>query len=445
MFFQKKNSLLAVLFLLYFSFSVNAVNIPNSTIAEQESLQLFYSKNWKQLTTYGESAIKQGYDYFYMRVRVGIAYYEQKKYIKAIKHFEKALKFNSSDALTQEYLYYSYIFAGRSGEARALKSVFSDDLNNYIKPPKNKIVESISTEGGYTTTNLNNQFSTVDLDGADNIYGEANLMKSMTYFNIGINHQISNKISLYHTYSNIQIDFLRDIKFNQKDTTDNYKLTQHDYYIAAAAQWSGFNISPAFHLINVGFAKMNAGYDYSSYKYVVSKQDTSFINYATSLSVSKSIGIATYGISAGFSQLNGLTQLQMGGSVTYFPFANTNLYGTTGFAYLNENSTGRFIESQKIGAKVFSKLWAEGAITYGNLQNYCESNAFVVFNTGDKIMYKYGAALISPISSHIELSLRYDCFARENTYYTMSNTLQITPLTLNYTTQSLIGGIKWTL
>jgi hypothetical protein len=95
--------------------------------------------------------------------------------------------------------------------------------------------------------------------------------------------------------------------------------------------------------------------------------------------------------------------------------------------------------------KVFPKLWAEGAMTYGNLQNYAEGNAFVVFNTGDKILYKCGVALLSTISKHIELSLRYDCFNRENTYYSMNSSFQIESVHVDYKTQSIIGGLKWML
>jgi hypothetical protein len=433
--FQKKSAPFLIIVLVFFALTSKAVHIENSAIAEQESVQLYFNKSWSKLIEYGESAIKQGYDYYYMRVRVGVAYYEQKKYIKAIKHFEKALKFNSVNPVALEYLYYSYVFSGRANEARALKSCFSEDMEKYIKTPKNKILESVYAEGGYTVTNLNSQFSTIDIDDSYNIYGEATIMKDMTYFNVSLNHQLTNKLTVFQGYSNIGIDFSRDIKINNKDTIDNYKLAQHDYYMSAIMQLSHFTISPAFHFINVSFGKLNAQYDSQNSKYIFSKKDTSFVNYATSLSISKSIGIFTYGLTGGFSQLNGMSQIQVGGSLTYFPFGTTNFYGTSTLVYLNENSTNRLIESQKLGVKVFPKLWAEGAMTYGNLQNYA----------GDKILYKCGVALLSTISKHIELSLRYDCFNRENTYYSMNSSFQIESVHVDYKTQSIIGGLKWML
>ncbi|MGB3947941.1 MAG: hypothetical protein WBM13_08150 [Bacteroidia bacterium] len=439
---QIKGAFIFILFFILFQHSY-AQKITNSAIAEQESTRLYYTQDWKKLGVYTEKAISNGYDYYYMRMRSGISYFEQKKYVKAIRHFQKALFFNS-DTLAQEYLYYSYLFSGRVAEAKMLTKTFSDKLIKKIKPSKNKIIESIYTEGGVGLTNLENNYQNIDIDGLYDIYGEATINKTMRYLHVGLNHQVTNNLSIYHGYSNIGIDLLRKIKFNNKDTLDSYKLTQHDYYITSNIQLKGISIAPAFHFINVGFGRLNASYNSLQYKYIFSKKDTSFVNYVTSLALSKSVGIFTYGLSSSYSQLNSYNQLQIGLSASYLPLANNNLYGSTNIVLLNENNENRIIIAQKLGAKIISRLWAEAGITYGNLQNYNENNAFVVFNTGDKILYKYGVALIAPFHKNIELSIRYDRFNRESTYYRMNNLLNIEPVTVNYNTQTIVGGIKCT-
>ena len=368
--------------------------------------------------------------------------------MNAATHFEKAVDFNSSDNTALEYLYYSYLFSGRSAEARALTTKFSPELHESIKPPKNKIIESIYMEGGVALSSLNFNFKNIDIAWPAENYGEANITQNMQYLHFGLNHQLGSKWSVYQGYSNIKINYIRHIKTRDShlhviDTLDNYNLIENDYYISAVRQFKYFSLSPAFHLINVGFGKMNAKYDLTNGRYVFSKKDTSFINYATSLSLSKNIGIYTCNLSAGFSQLNGLTQLQTGFSLTYFPLSNTNFYGTSSIFYLNENSDSRFIETQKFGLKLTSKIWAEGGITYGNLQDYCENNAFIVFNTSDKILYQCDFSVTAFLSRHIELSLRYDYFNKENVYYQTDNLNKIQSVTVNYQTQAIIGGIKW--
>ena len=150
--------------------------------------------------------------------------------------------FFNSDTLAQEYLYYSYLFSGKIAEAKKLTKTFPPNLVKKINPPKNKIIESVYVEGGVGLANLENNYQAIDIDGAFNIYGEATINKTMRYIHAGLNHQITNNLSVYHGYSNINIDILRKIKINDKDTLDTYKLKQHDYYISANTQLKYFSI-----------------------------------------------------------------------------------------------------------------------------------------------------------------------------------------------------------
>jgi len=448
------NKIIIFIFLFFRIANCVSQNMANSAMIEQKSTELYIAHNWAELINYGNEAIAQGYDYFYLRMRIGIAYYEQKKYMKGVRHFEKAVQFNSSDKVALEYLYYSYVFSGRNNEARALKSMFSERMLDLLKPPSNKIFESLYCEGGIALSNQNNIYKNIDLNGPSNIYGAALITNNMHYWHVGLNHQLGNKLSVYEGFCNINIDMASKISANNKDTLDNYTLTQNDYYLSPNYQFKYFSISPAIHFINVNFGKLNAYRINNTHRYAFTKKDTTFSNYATSLSITKNIGIYSYNLTGGFSQLNGYNQIQTGLSLTYYPLTNTDFYGTSSLVYLNENYTNRFIVIQKIGLKLAPKLWAEAGITYGDLQNYCENNAFVVYNTGDKILYKYGFSIVSPLLKHVEFSLRYDSFYKENTYdrtdqkmkyvYGLPNYfLETESITINYKTQTIIGGIKW--
>ena len=110
------------------SFSQN----PNENFRSvDKSTYLQYTqKNWDSLIQIGNHAVKSGIDYFYLRQRLGIAYYNKENYLKAAQQFEKALKFNSSDATAQEYLYYCYIYSNQKKEARILSSKFNTSLED---------------------------------------------------------------------------------------------------------------------------------------------------------------------------------------------------------------------------------------------------------------------------------------------------------------------------
>lgn len=458
MYFSRIYKIIIAVFLFFLVVNGMAQDIINSTIVEQRSYQLYLDKNWSELTKYGNKAISKEYDYFYLRMRIGIAYYEQKKHMRAIKHFEKAVEFNSADTLALEYLYYSYVFSGRSNQAKLLTEKFNAALHNKIKPPKNKFINGMYIEGGPLYSNLNDNYKNIDIDGIYNKYGEAAILKNMQYWQFGLKHQLSSKFSIYQGYSNIKLDLTKNIRINNKDTWDNYPLTQHDYYVSFTKQYKHFSFSPALHLIKVDFTTHYPNFSLTPNEPVFRFRDTSFTNYVTSFSLTKNKGIYTCNLSAGFSQLNGFTQIQTGFALTYYPKANTNFYGTSSLVYLNESNlngsnwresnwneseASRVIAIQRFGLKLAKKLWAEAGITYGNQRNYYENNAFVVFNTADKILYKYSFYITSSLLKHIELSIRYDYFSRENTYINFNDLYQPQLINVNYQTQSIIGGIKW--
>jgi len=106
----------------------------------------------------GNEGIKSGEDYFYQRLRVGIAYYYLGNYRKATNHLEKALSYNSGDAITLEYLYYSYLYSKRDLEARALTIKFSQNLNEKLNTNDIKIVDQIYIETGPTLISESQSF-----------------------------------------------------------------------------------------------------------------------------------------------------------------------------------------------------------------------------------------------------------------------------------------------
>src|SRR5581483_35870 len=95
--FKLGNSLLLFFFLTALYNRAQSQDTLNSLIVEQKTLQLYNDKNWLELINYGNKALKKGYDYFYMQMRIGIAYYEKKNYCDAESHFKKALQFSTGD------------------------------------------------------------------------------------------------------------------------------------------------------------------------------------------------------------------------------------------------------------------------------------------------------------------------------------------------------------
>ena len=102
--------------------------VMNFSSLDKQTYELYLDKNWKGLVSLGKNGLENGFDYFYLRMRIGIAYYELANYHQAISHFRKALVFNSKDQFANEYLYYSYLFSGSNADAINLSEKFTPKL-----------------------------------------------------------------------------------------------------------------------------------------------------------------------------------------------------------------------------------------------------------------------------------------------------------------------------
>lgn len=446
-----------MLLINYYSFAQNTTeNI------EKKTLELFQNKQYKRLIYVGENAIKNNTDYFFLRFRIGVAYFELKNYRMATYHLEKALVFNSDDASELEYLYYAYILSGRNSEANLLASEFPDYLKEKINF-KQKYINSIYFEGGPSISNNISKNASIDINDTANIYGENDLNDKMIYVHFGLKHDLLPRLSIYHGISNLAISKRKSFKYNdysnaanikgiEKDTNFNYTVHQLEYYINADIQLkNGIKLTPAFHFIHVENNSIEYSYDSITHIGTFITSSLNFNNYVASLSLSKEYKKATFSLSTAFSNLNSAKQFQGGVDITYFPFGNLDLYSSTNLTLFFQKQTGsnakesRIIFDQLIGMKLLPKLWTEASLTLGNLANYNEKNAFIVYNIADKINLKTGISFIYAMSSKIELSLRYQLLKRENTYISYQTKDIINTNTTNYQNNTLIGGIKWKL
>ena len=104
-------------FLLLPDIALNAQDPGLFKHIDSTSYSQFISHDWQALKKTTRLAFHNKIDYYYLRMRAGIAFYETGNYRIAEKNFLKALEFNNLDTLAYEYLYYSLLFAGKDREA----------------------------------------------------------------------------------------------------------------------------------------------------------------------------------------------------------------------------------------------------------------------------------------------------------------------------------------
>lgn len=465
---------------------------------EAKTLKLYMDQKWDSLIRIGRIAQREGIDYYYLQLRIGMAHFQKKAYILASAHFNDAFAMNSSDLETLKYLYLSCLYSNRPDDARSVSSKLPDWMKTELKVEK-KIIGQVDFEGGPTFSQYNKIEDHPYLMKKDSIWGEKDLYGNSFYGHIGITFNLSANIGLAVCYNYLNFSKIRYFQYarveDQLDSTTHYpwgfvnhyswnkvahqadfpyQVNQHELYMAPTIVIpGGFKIFPSSHLIMVKYNNVNTqfksrkitdtifadsitpGYNLYSFRqnnYFFIQKDTSFIDYLFSLMISKDFSVFTAGISASYSKLNSNYQTQLCWSLSYFPLGNLDLYGTSSLTAFFQGSDSRLIFCQTVGGKVFSHLWLEASAVIGDLTNANLFNGYIVYNITDKTDYRLGLHAIIPVAGHVYLSLIYQLSMNENAlaYYTIANTALgeiVSRQTENhkYNTNTIIGGLIWKL
>jgi len=205
-------------------FGLTSLLFAQTTDYNTKTLNLFNEGKWEKLITIGEEAIVKNKSSYEIEYRLAVAYYNLKKYFDSSKHFENITNnYNITNDYIQEYLYYSYLFSGRSQDALLISKKFPFHLQQKINAKSFEFIDYISSEGGIKLS------SRRDID-----------IKNMSYFNIGLGQKFGYTLKINHAFSTLSQDYI-DFDYNQKE-----------YYINANLHLSkGLTIIPAYHYINI--------------------------------------------------------------------------------------------------------------------------------------------------------------------------------------------------
>jgi hypothetical protein len=479
---------------------VSAMERLDFRTVDELTYRLYTEQKWDSVIVIGKKALRQDIDYYYLRVRMGVSYFEKQEYFPAITHLKKARNFNSGDPFVTDYLYRSYLNSNQNQEAELLKAKMPQDTRE-SPDSKNGLVELTHFETGYTLSSDRQPDNLSDLMGNDSIYGEQDLYGNNFYSNLGLKLRISKRVGLTLAYNYLrfnktkyiqygkveeQLDTIIDNPFSKDyfysypwkihDTAFNYDVNQHEGHVGGSFTLPyGIRAIAAIHLLHVSYSAISPGFKidsisdtayyskidssyhlfkYPSVEYSYNRTDTSFNNWVVSLGLSKNLGIFNIGLCGSWSNLNNKKQIQTGASLTYYPLGNLNLYGTTSITGFFQQKDNRLLISQVVGGKITPWMWLEGNFYWGDYTNANIYNGAVVYNNSDIIKYRIGANLVFNVGKHLQLSLIYQYFRKESQqlYYiktedNITHEINEIPQIKNnpYNTNTIIGGITWKL
>jgi len=410
------------------------------TSVDKETYNQYLTKDWKGLIKTSRKSLKNDIDFYYLQYRTAVAYYELKKYAQAVKYFENTYKKNPKDETLQEYLYYSYLFSGRFDDARLLAASFGQNLKEKL---------NIESEYPFIRALYFSTIQNINEDYKENLPLEDNLEQNTTlnesWYNLSFEHVAGKRLTIFHGYSHLKLT--NDIRNIDVNLPLEYieEVNQNEYYFSAKYQISkGLNISGGFHFLHTSYYAPNplqtsfGRRQINSALYNYSKNSV-----AGSVNISKSFSLFNTSFETSIANLNNKIQIQPSLSIKIYPFGNNKFYSETKGIYLSEKDSTTFLYhpvfKQSFGFRLLKYSFIEPSITYGDLRNYTQYNAFITNNDLDKIKMRFENYLnIGFAKGRFNIFLDYQYNIKENVYQINEN-----QKSKEYINQTITGGIKW--
>ena len=431
---------------------VFAQDQPDFRTIDSETYRLFLEQKWDSVIRMGHMALKQDIDYYYLRLRLGIASYHRKNYRRASNHFSRALRFNPGDPLALEYLYFSRLFSGQNDQAGLVRKQFMGDLALRLPPEKAKFVERTGGEYLYCEAMTDDLLSDPDALFSGLPPGQQYVTRHFYNLSFSLSHRIMPGLSITHAYNYLsKYNYLFYFDgLNQLHLADQ-RVYQHQYYISPVITTrTGFSFRPMFHLLSVHFQVplfSDQGFQGGNNQPALLYRDS--IDVVTGMGFSKGIGPFDLSFGLYYATINNASQVQQRLGFTWYPMGNLNLYAgcflNSQFETTASANTIRHIPEMHAGFAIAEKVWFDLNGAIGPMEHYLEHNGSVIYNSfADLILYKLTCTVSVPVTekgSLVYLGGRWS--ANRSEYYSFYIAQSEITNHIDYNAFSIYGGLSW--
>lgn len=432
--------------LLISSMLVNAQEQGSFRYYDSLTYDQYNNGEWALLSGSAKEALSLGYDYYYMRMRIGISFYERAKYLRALKHFKKALEFNVGDQIALEYIYYCYYLSNKLLLASRVSEDFGPGL---IKKTGLDLAKKNRMSVAYLYSDAHSEKLIEDYSMNFVSQDAGAMVFPQSFMNIGLslNHNIAPGISINHSLSYLNrtnLLWMGNGFQTIPEYTQTVKQLQYTFSPAFASK-SGLSFSPVAYYLNTSYNLLNfvsAGAGYNVFEF-----DERENNLGAGFNLGVNIGRIDLGANTYASKLGNRFHFQAGSELTIFPLANSKFYLGAGYSYLRSEIVNGFDQSfifeGRMGFLISNRVYIDLAGISGELNNYIDNNGFIIYNginNQDRIL-KADISFIPGESGLIiylgaRLSKEYSAFIPEDYLYASE-------LGSEFNSISILGGLSW--
>jgi hypothetical protein len=411
--------------------------------------QLYMAKDWKGLLAEADRSLREGIDFYYLRVRAGIAAYERRNYRLAALHLSKAHEWNHSDEFVNYWYYYALLMGSRQDEARVLASGFSPEYMERMQISPVKGVHSVMAE---TMISCNADYQKLlddNIAGDYSYLGYRNVLKRQVYNGVGLDHRVTDRLFAFHGISHLRIDRMQHFRYvpSGLDGQVESRSNQFQYYLQGRyTDLNGWSVSASVTLLtgetvyNYMTINMNDVSFLNRYEYEISDQ-------VVMAGIAREYKLFRPSVSFILGNVNNYRQLQARGQLVLYPAGNPDVYLVSGFNAHNDAGEGsiRYVTDQKLGFRT-GPFWLSGHAAFGRIRNFTMAEGYVVYNMPETINGLYGVTALLPLfSNRLELSVRYQYMKKEGMTFEYSTPVDFKLYPYRFNENSLLISLNWHL
>lgn len=420
---------------------------PTAAAIDSLTWKLYLEKDWPALRRSARKAFREGIDFYYLRVRAGVAAYEMQKPGSAVRHLEKARETYPDDDFTNGYLYSSLVLAGRDDEANFLAARLNGESRLRLGIPLQGPLNSLSVDNYLSRNTGQAALLEEKISDEGSLSSYRNVLRRQWYKNAGFDLHLSPRLNLYTNISHIAIDRTQHFSSaaNQMEVLMETTTSQFQFYsqgrLILGKGWSAFTSATLLR----GESHYHLPLVASPGNYSFTEASLPITDWLINGGVTREMDWMAPRLSLTRGNINGWNQWQLNGQWVLYPLGNPTFYLVSeGTLHLDESAADpKILLSQKIALKT-GPVWLSGEFTRGTIANFSTGEGLVVYNMPETITSMSGATLWVPLFGYrLNATLRYMVAAKKGTTFVYANATDYTVSHYRFNDQSLLISLKW--
>jgi len=441
--------ILTILFVTFSLISVSAQENRDFRFHDSLTYNLYLSERWEELVVAGNEALDDGFDYYYLRMRLGIAKYSRSDYTGASGQFRKAILHNLNDPIAIEYLYYCYSRIGEYAIATSFLKQLSPQHVMRI------LVESGLARNSAAITVYYNNFDTQEITESpgewftENVVGTETVSKMIINPSVSMSHYLKPGLYYSHAFNNLtKVSFLHYNDGTNSLYLDDQKVYQNQYYGSFVVAGShGLTFRPYFHLVYLVYEYIYSTGSVPPFSYFVGSDNT--FKYTSGFNLRQRTSHIAIDGGVSFNNFGTGTAYQWEGGAYIYPLGNGKLYAGGRITSVIQSDRETAPQTNPVftinaGFSVADKVWVDLLSYRGDFRNMTTGNGLYVFNSPDYITSRLLVNISIPFKSPSgpTLLIGGGINNHRTAVYSTDNTLTNNQI-IDYKSYNLNGGIIW--